>query len=54
MFIGATVAMITVAGIGVIAGRALLRVLPERILRRVAAVIFALLAVLAVVAAVRG
>ena len=54
VFVGATLAMITVAGIGVIAGRALLRVLPERILRKVAAVIFAVLAVLAAVAAVRG
>jgi len=54
VFVGATLAMITVAGIGVIAGRALLRVLPERILRKVAAVIFALLAVLAVGAAIRG
>ncbi|MET0459005.1 MAG: TMEM165/GDT1 family protein [Ilumatobacteraceae bacterium] len=54
VFVGATLAMITVAGIGVIAGRALLRVLPERILRKVAAVIFGLLAVLAVVSAVRA
>jgi len=54
VFVGATLAMITVAGIGVIAGRALLRVLPERILRKVAAVIFALLALAAVVGAVRG
>ena len=41
MFVGAAAAMITVAGIGVIAGRALLRVLPERVLRKVAAGIFA-------------
>ena len=34
VFIGATAAMVTVAGIGVVAGRALLRVLPEHILRR--------------------
>ena len=50
MFVGAAAAMITVAGIGVIAGRALLRVLPERILRKVAAGIFAALSILAVVA----
>jgi len=54
VFVGATLAMITVAGIGVVAGRALLRVLPERVLRRVAALIFALLAVLAAAAAIRG
>jgi putative Ca2+/H+ antiporter (TMEM165/GDT1 family) len=54
VFVGATLAMITVAAIGVVAGRALLRVLPERVLRKVAAVIFAVLAVLAVAAAVRG
>ena len=43
VFIGATAAMITVAAIGVVAGRALLRVLPEHTLRRVAAGIFAVL-----------
>ena len=41
VFVGATAAMITVAGIGVVAGRALLRVLPEHLLRRIAAGIFA-------------
>ena len=54
VFVGAAAAMITVAGIGVIAGQALLRVLPERLLRQVAAGIFAALAVLAAVSAVRG
>lgn len=54
VFIGAAAAMVTVAGIAVIAGQAVLRVLPERRLRRVAAGIFAVLAVLAVVAAIRG
>jgi putative Ca2+/H+ antiporter (TMEM165/GDT1 family) len=54
VFVGATLAMITVAGIGVIAGRALLRVLPERVLRKVAAVIFGLLALLAAASAIRG
>ena len=43
VFIGATAAMITVAAIGVVAGRALLRVLPEHTLRKVAAGIFAVL-----------
>jgi Ca2+/H+ antiporter, TMEM165/GDT1 family len=54
VFVGAATAMITVAAIGVIAGRALLRVLPERVLRKVAAGVFATLALLAAVAAVRG
>ena len=54
VFVGAAAAMITVAGIGVIAGRALLRVLPERILRTIAAGIFAALSILAVVAVIRG
>jgi putative Ca2+/H+ antiporter (TMEM165/GDT1 family) len=52
VFVGATAAMVTVAAIGVVAGQSLLRVLPERILRRVAAVVFATLAVLALISAV--
>ena len=54
VFIGASLAMITVAGIGVLAGRAVLRVLPEHVLRRIAAGIFAVLAIVAAVAAIRG
>jgi Ca2+/H+ antiporter, TMEM165/GDT1 family len=54
VFVGATAAMITVAAIGVVAGRALLRVLPEHTLRKVAAVIFAVLSIVAAVALVRG
>ena len=54
VFVGATLAMITVAGIGVIAGQALLRVLPERVLRKVAAGIFAALSILALTAFIRG
>ena len=54
VFVGATAAMVTVAAIGVVAGQSLLRVLPERLLRKVAAVIFAALAVVAAVAAIRG
>jgi putative Ca2+/H+ antiporter (TMEM165/GDT1 family) len=54
VFVGATAAMVTVAAIGVIAGQSLLRVLPERLLRKIASVIFAFLAVLAAVAAIRG
>ncbi len=54
VFIGATAAMITVAAIGVVAGRALLSVLPEHTVRKVAAGIFAVLSIVAVVALVRG
>jgi putative Ca2+/H+ antiporter (TMEM165/GDT1 family) len=54
VFVGAAAAMVTVAGIGVLAGTALLRVLPERVLRKVAAGIFATLALLALGAAIRG
>jgi putative Ca2+/H+ antiporter (TMEM165/GDT1 family) len=54
VFVGATAAMVTVAAIGVLAGQSLLRVLPERLLHKIAAGIFAILAVLAAVAAIRG
>ena len=53
VLVGASLAMITVSAIGVLAGRALLRVLPERLLHRVAAVVFATLAVVFFVNAVR-
>ena len=45
VFIGATAAMVSVAAIGVIAGRSLLRVVPARVLHRIAALVFAALAV---------
>jgi putative Ca2+/H+ antiporter (TMEM165/GDT1 family) len=51
VFVGATAAMVTVAAIGVVAGQSMLRVLPERVLRRVAAAIFATLAVIALISA---
>lgn len=51
VFVGATAAMVTVAAIGVVAGQSLLRILPERILRKVAATIFATLSVVALVSA---
>ena len=54
VFVGATAAMVTVAAIGVVAGQSLLRVLPERLLRKIAAVIFGILGLLATVAAIRG
>jgi putative Ca2+/H+ antiporter (TMEM165/GDT1 family) len=51
VFVGAAAAMVTVAAIGVVAGQSLLRVLPERVLRRIAAAIFATLAAIALVSA---
>jgi putative Ca2+/H+ antiporter (TMEM165/GDT1 family) len=53
VLLGASLAMIIVSAIGVIAGRALLRVLPERLLHRAAAVVFAALSVLFFISAVR-
>ncbi len=52
VLVGASAAMISVSAIGVLAGRALLRVLPERLLHRAAAAVFATLAVLFFVNAV--
>jgi Ca2+/H+ antiporter, TMEM165/GDT1 family len=52
VFVGATAAMVTVAAIGVLTGQSLLRVLPERLLRRIAAAIFASLSVVALVSLV--
>lgn len=49
VFVGAAAAMVTVAALGVVAGRALLRVVPEQLLRRIAAGIFAVLTIVAVV-----
>jgi putative Ca2+/H+ antiporter (TMEM165/GDT1 family) len=53
VLVGASLAMISVSAIGVLAGRALLRVFPERVLHRAAAIVFATLAVLFFVNAVR-
>jgi putative Ca2+/H+ antiporter (TMEM165/GDT1 family) len=53
VLVGASLAMITVSAIGVIAGRALLQVVPERLLHRAAAVVFAALSVLFFITAVR-
>ena len=52
VWVGASLAMITVAGIGAAAGQALLRVLPERVLHRIAAVIFGILAVVFLTSAI--
>jgi putative Ca2+/H+ antiporter (TMEM165/GDT1 family) len=54
VYIGSLAALSAVAAIAAVAGSALLRVLPERVLRRTAAVIFAVLALVALVEAVRG
>ena len=53
VLVGASLAMISVSAIGVVAGRALLRVVPERVLHRAAAVVFATLAVVFFINAVR-
>jgi len=47
VFVGAATAMVSVAALGVIAGRALMRIMPEHLLRRVAAVLFAVLSIVA-------
>jgi Ca2+/H+ antiporter, TMEM165/GDT1 family len=53
VLLGASLAMISVSAIGVLAGRALLRVIPERLLHRAAAIVFGILAVFFFVNAVR-
>jgi Ca2+/H+ antiporter, TMEM165/GDT1 family len=53
VLLGASLAMISVSAIGVLFGRALLRVIPERLLHRAAAVVFGILAVFFFVNAVR-
>ncbi len=54
VWIGALLALSAVAGIAVIAGRSILRVLPVKLVRRIAAGIFAILAVITVVEIIRG
>jgi putative Ca2+/H+ antiporter (TMEM165/GDT1 family) len=54
VYIGALAALSTVAALATVVGRGLLRVVPERILRRIAAAIFAVLALIALVEAIRG
>ncbi|HVF32984.1 MAG TPA: TMEM165/GDT1 family protein [Acidimicrobiales bacterium] len=54
VFAGSFGALATVAALAVVIGRNLLRVVPETVLRRVAAASLALLAVLALLAAWRG
>ena len=54
VFVGAWGALATVAALAVVVGRGLLRIVPESLLRRVAAVVLALLAALALVQALLG
>ena len=54
VFIGAAAAMVSVAAIGVAAGRSLLRVVPARVLHRTAAIVFAALAVFFLIDAIAG
>ena len=54
VFIGAAAAMVSVAAIGVVAGRSLLRVVPATVLHRIAAVVFGGLAVFFLIDAIAG
>jgi putative Ca2+/H+ antiporter (TMEM165/GDT1 family) len=54
VFVGAFGALATVAGLAVIVGRSLLRVVPVAVVRRVTGSVLAVLAALALVSAVRG
>ena len=54
VFLGSALALMAVAGIAVLSGQALLRVLPVALLRRIAAAVFATLAVVSLAAAIRG
>ncbi|HEY5251074.1 MAG TPA: TMEM165/GDT1 family protein [Acidimicrobiales bacterium] len=54
VFVGAAVALISVVGIGVVGGRALLRVLPLGVIRKVAGLILAGFAIYAAVQTARG
>jgi putative Ca2+/H+ antiporter (TMEM165/GDT1 family) len=54
VFLGALIALSSVAAVAVVAGRTILRVLPVKIVRRVAACLFAGLAVYTLVEVIRG
>ena len=54
VFAGAFGALATVAALAVVVGRSLLRVVPVSLLRRVAGAVLAVLALLALVSAIRG
>jgi putative Ca2+/H+ antiporter (TMEM165/GDT1 family) len=46
VFVGATVALVAVTAIGVLGGGLLTRIIPEMVLRKIAAVLFVLMGVL--------
>lgn len=52
--VGAIAALWTVAGIAVVSGQGLLRVMPGTVLRRITGVVCVVLAVVALIAAIRG
>lgn len=54
VFVGALIALSAVAALAVIAGRTILRVLPVKIVRRAAALLFAGLAIFTLVEVIRG
>jgi putative Ca2+/H+ antiporter (TMEM165/GDT1 family) len=54
VFLGAWLALVCVSGLAVVAGRGLLRVVPLRAVRLVAASLFAVVAVLSAAEAIRG
>ena len=54
VFVGAFLALATVAGLAAAMGRSLVRVVPLRLVRRAAAVLFAVLALATLVEAIRG
>jgi putative Ca2+/H+ antiporter (TMEM165/GDT1 family) len=54
VFVGGAVALCLVATIGVVSGRALPRLVPLELLRKIAGVLFAVFAVISIVQAVRG
>jgi putative Ca2+/H+ antiporter (TMEM165/GDT1 family) len=54
VFVGGAAALVVVGGIGVLGGRALPRVVPLALVRRIAGVLFAVFAVISVIEAVRG
>jgi putative Ca2+/H+ antiporter (TMEM165/GDT1 family) len=54
VFVGSAVALVAVMGIGVVGGRALLKVLPLRIIRKIAGVVLAGFAVYTAVSVARG
>jgi len=46
VFLGAALALVAVTGLGVLGGEALTRIIPEMVLRKVAAVLFVIMGIL--------